>query len=80
MLLIYTMNVTIVFLLLLYILIITVEINVLNKYVELPKDDIQHKVYSLIKVRGKNKPGTKTRAPANKSILNIVVNTPGVSL
>ena len=57
-----------------------VEINVLNKYVELPKDDVQHKVHSLIKVRGKNKSGTKTRAPANKSILNIVVNTPGVSL
>ena len=57
-----------------------VEINVLIKYVELLKDDIQHKVYSLIKVRGKNKPGTKTRAPANKSILNIVVNTPGVNL
>ena len=59
---------------------VLVKINVLIKYVELLKDDIQQKVYSLIKVRGKNKSGTKTRAPANKSILNIVVDTPGVSL
>ena len=57
-----------------------VEINVLIKYVELLKYDIQHKVYGLIKVRGKNRSGTKTRASANKFILNIVVDTPGVSL
>ena len=56
-----------------------VEINVLIKYVELLKDDVQHKMYRLIKVRGENTPETKTRAPANKCILNIIVDTPGVS-
>ena len=41
-----------------------VEMKVLNKCVELSKDDVQHKACCLIQVRGKNKPGTKTRAPA----------------
>ena len=38
-----------------------VKINVLMKYVELLRDDIQQKVYGLIKVREKSKPETKNK-------------------
>ena len=44
-----------------------VEINELDKYVELLRDDIQHKREGLIKVGKKTNQKGKARAPANKT-------------